>query len=302
MTSAVIKLVSNDTNLNTMKLTISLLLTGFLAAPAWSAEASDEVKAAAQKLADQANYSWTTKVETPPRERQGNEGGNNREGRQGGRGGGRGGFGGGGFTPPSGKTEKGGFTVLTFTGRSNTTEVVVKAGKVALKNGDEWSTSEELAEDGGDGGGFNPARMTARRAETTKLPSAEATELLGRVKGVKKDGDAFAGELTPEGLKEMYTFRGRGRGQGGQGGNNNAGGERRGPDVSGLKGTAKFWLKDGVLAKYETHVTGKMPGFPGRDGAPGGEIDATRTSTVEIKDIGSTKVVVPAEAKKKLKG
>ncbi len=86
-----------------------------------------------------------------------------------------GGFG----TPPSGKTEKSGFTVLTFTGRSNTTEVVVKAGKVALKNGDEWSTSEEMAEDtGGEGGGFNAARMTARRAETTKLPSAEATELL----------------------------------------------------------------------------------------------------------------------------
>jgi len=287
-----------------MKLTIALILAGFLAAPAWAAEASDEVKAAAQKLSEQASYSWTAKVETPPRERQGNEGGGNREGRQGGRGGGRGGFGGGAFTPPSGKTEKDGFTVLTYSRGTNTpTEVVVKAGKVALKNGDEWSTAEEMAEDtGGEGGGFNTARMTARRAETSKLPSAEATELLGRVKNVKKDGDAYSGELTPEGLKEMYTFRGRGgRGQGGQGGNNNSGGERRGPDVSGLKGTAKFWIKDGVLAKYETHVTGKMPGFPGRDGAPAREIDATRTTTVEIKDIGSTKVVVPAEAKKKLK-
>jgi hypothetical protein len=293
----------------TMKLTIALLLAGFLTAPAWAADAPDEVKAAAQKLADQANYSWSAKVETPRRERTGGDGpGARPEGRGEGRsgGGGRrgvGGFGGGGFgAPPSGKTEKNGFTVLTFTGRSNTTEVVVKGTKVALKSGDEWSTAEELADasDGGDAGGFNPARFTARRAEQTKLPPAEATELLGRAKNVKKDGEAYSGELTPEGLKEMFTFRGRGRGQGGQGGNN-AGGERRAPDVSGLKGTAKFWVKDGILAKYESHVEGKMPGFPGRDGAPAREMDVTRTTTVEIKDIGSTKVLVPAEAKKKLK-
>jgi hypothetical protein len=295
MELVVIKLVSNDTILNIMKLTIALILAGFLTAPAWAADATAEVKAAAQKLSEQANYSWTAKSESPRRERQGGDGGGNREGRgegrQGGRGGGRGGFGG--FTPPSGKTEKDGFTVLTYSRGTNTpTEVVVKAGKVALKNGDEWSTAEEMAEDtGGEGGGF--ARGLARRAEQAKLPAAEAVELLGRAKDVKKDGDAYAGELTQEGLKDMFTFRGRGRGQGGQGGN--ADGERRGPDVSGLKGTAKFWVKDGVLAKYENIVTGKMPGFQGR------EMDVTRTNTVEIKDIGSAKVTVPAEAKKKLK-
>jgi hypothetical protein len=280
-----------------MKLTIALILAGFLATPLWAADAADEVKAAAQKLANQANYSWTAKVESPQQERAGGEG-NRREGGRQGRG--RGGFGRGGFgAPPSGKTEKDGFTILTFTGRSNTTtEVVVKAGKVAMKSGDEWSTTEELADAGdGDGGGFNPARMTARRAEQAKLPPAEATELLGRATNLKKEGDVYSGELTPEGLKEMFTFRGRGRGQGG----NNADRERPAPNVSGLKGTAKFWVKDGVLAKYESHVAGKMP-FGGRDGGEAREFDATRTTTVEIKDIGSTKVVVPAEAKKKLKG
>jgi hypothetical protein len=281
-----------------MKLTIALILAGFLAAPLWAAEAADEVKAAAEKLSAQANYSWTAKVETPERERSGGDGGGNR--REGGRqGGGRGGFGRGGFgAPPSGKTEKDGFTVLTFIRGSNTTEAVVKAGKVAMKSGDEWSTTEELADagDGGDGG-FNPARMTARRAEQAKLPPAEATELLGRTTNLKKEGDVYSGELTPEGLKEIFTFRGRGRGQGG----NNADRERPAPNVSGLKGTAKFWVKDGVLAKYESHVAGKMP-FGGRDGGETREIDVTRTTTVEIKDIGSTKVVVPAEAKKKLKG
>jgi hypothetical protein len=289
-----------------MKLTIALLLTGFLAVPAWAADATAEVKAAAQKLSEQANYTWTSNVETPRRERAGGNAGGNREGRgegrQGGRGG-RGGFGGGFGGPPSGKTEKDGFTVLSYPRGTNApTEIIVKAGKVAMKSGDEWSTSEEMAEDtGGEGGGFNFTRMLARRAEQAKTPDAEAIELLGRATGLKKDGDAYVGELTPEGLKEMFTFRGRGRGQGGQGGNN-AGGERRAPDVSGLKGTAKFWVANGVLTKYQSHIEGKMPGFPGRDGAPGREIDATRTTTVEIKDIGSTKLMVPAEAKKKLKG
>jgi hypothetical protein len=283
-----------------------------LASPLWAANSSDEVKAAIQKLADQPNYSWTAKVESPQRQREGGGGqGGNREGREGRRGGGGGGFGRGGFAPPSGKTEKDGFTVLSFAGRSNnTTEVVVKGEKVALKDGDEWKTAEELADnEGGEENRFNIGRMTARRAQTTKLPAAEATEMLGRVSELKKEGDAYSGNLTADGIKQMYTFPGRNRGQGGQGGQGGTGeggqrregGERRQVDTSGLKGTGKFWVKDGVLAKYETHVLGKMPGFPGRDGTPGREIEVDRTTTVEIKDVGATKIAVAPEARKKLK-
>ena len=63
-------------------------------------------------------------------------------------------------------------------------------------------------------------------------------------------------------------------------------------DTSGLKGSAKFWVTDGVLSKYENSIEGEAPGFNGQ------EMDMTRTTTVEIKDIGTTKVEVPAEAKK----
>ena len=281
-----------------------------LASPAGAANSADEVKAAIQKLADQPNYSWTAKVESPQRQREGGGQGGNREGREGrrgGGGGGGGGFGRGGFTPPSGKTEKDGFTVLSFAGRSTTTEVVVKGEKVALKDGDEWKTAEELADnEGGEENRFNIGRMVGRRAQTTKLPVAEANDLLGRVNELKKEGDVYSGNLTADGIKQMYTFPGRNRGQGGQGGNQEGGqrregGERRQVDTSGLKGTGKFWVKDGMLAKYETHVVGKMPGFPGRDGAPGREIEVDRTTTTEIKEVGSTKVAVAAEAKKKLK-
>lgn len=283
-----------------MKPTLVLsLFVGAFALPAWSADSVEEVKSAAQKLASQPNYSWTAKIETPPREGDRAEGQGNREGR--GRGGRGGGFGG----TPSGKTEKDGFTVFVFTRGSNTTEAIVKGDKVALKDGDEWKTAEEMAEGDGSGeeGGFNRGQFMARRAQTAKVASADALELLGRVKSLKKEGDAYTGELTPEGIKQMFTFPRRGnRGQGqnqaqAEGGER----ERRGPDTSDVKGTAKFWVKDGVLAKYESHVTGKMPGFPGRDGAPGRETDVTRTTTVEIKDVGTTKVQVAPEARKKLK-
>jgi len=54
----------------------------------------------------------------------------------------------------------------------------------------------------------------------------------------------------------------------------------------------KFWAKEGVLSKYEFKLQGKMS-FNGND------TDVDRTTTVEIKDVGTTKVTVPEEAKKK---
>ena len=70
-------------------------------------------------------------------------------------------------------------------------------------------------------------------------------------------------------------------------------GGNEGPEVSGAKGSAKFWVKDGVLSKYQYQVKGSM-NFNGND------FDVDRTTTVEIKDVGTTKVAIPAEAQKKL--
>ena len=97
-------------------------------------------------------------------------------------------------------------------------------------------------------------------------------------KELKKDGDVYASDLTEDGAKAMMTFGGR------RGG---------GPTITNPSGSVKFWLKDGVLTKYEFKVKGTMS-FNGND------IDVDRDTTVEIKDVGSTKVTVPDEAKKKL--
>jgi hypothetical protein len=222
-----------------------------MATSAFAADAKDDVKAAAKKLGEAQNYSWTSTVK--------NEGGG---------GGGRGGG------PTEGKAEKGGFTYLKMTRGENTIEAVLKAdgqaNKGAVKTQDGWASLAEAAE--GEGMG----RFLARQMQTFKAPAAQAEELAGKVKDLKKDGDAYVGELTEDGAKELLTFR-------------------RGADApapKNPKGSAKFWVKDGALAKYEFNVQGTVT-FQDQDR------DINRTTTVEIKDVGSTKVEVPEEGKAK---
>ena len=104
---------------------------------------------------------------------------------------------------------------------------------------------------------------------------------------LKKDGDAYVGELTEKGAKALVSF-GRSRGRGADGSDTP---ER--PQPTGLKVTAKFWVKDGVLTKSESVVAGKIK-FGER------EFDLGRTTSVEIKDVGSTKIDVPDDIKAKL--
>ena len=244
-----------------MKTAFLLPLFTLAAAPLFAADPADEIKAAAKKLSDTPSYAWTAKNESPQGDR-----------------GGRGGFG-----PASGKVDNG-LTYISWQGQNAKTEAIKKGDKFVIKSGgDEWQTAAELEDGGGDN---NRARFTSRRVQNAKTPAQEVTELLGRVKNLKKDGDAYSAELTPEALKAIYSFGGRR-----PGGDSGSGG----PDVSGLKGTAKFWIKDGVLSKYQTHVQGKMA-----FGQDGREIDVDRTNTFEITDIGTAKISVPAEAKKKL--
>lgn len=86
-------------------------------------------------------------------------------------------------------------------------------------------------------------------------------------------------DLTEEGVKELLS-RGFRR----------PGGEA--PTPTDPKGSVKFWIKDGVVNKYEYKVQASMS-------VNGNDITIDRTTTVEIRDIGSTKVEVPEEAKKK---
>ena len=184
---------------------------------------------------------------------------------------GGGGFGGG---TSEGKTEKDGYLWLSMTMRDNTIEAVKKGEKGAIKTQDGWQSLSEATS--GDPG---PATFIARRVQNFKAPAAQVQDIVDKVKELKQDGDVYSGDLTEDGAKTQLMFGGRGGGNG--------------PEISGAKGSVKFWVKDGVLSKYEIKVKGTVS-FNGNDR------DVDRTTTVDIKDIGSTKIQVPEGAQKKL--
>ena len=175
--------------------------------------------------------------------------------------------------PTDGKTEKDGFTYVKMSFGGGSTELVKKGEKVAFTNRDgDWQTPADAEGEQG------PGRFMAGMARNFKAPAAQAVEIAEATKDLKKDGDMYNGDLTEEGAKNLMRFR--------RGGGN-------APEIKDAKGSAKFWLKDGVLSKVEYKVTGSM-NFNGND------IDVDRATTIEIKDVGSTKVEVPEGAKKKL--
>jgi hypothetical protein len=250
-----------------MKRTTLLLTTALFTSSLLAAAPKEEIQAAAKKLAD-SGYSWKTTTE-------------NAGGGAGGGGGARGRGGAGGVT--EGKADKNGVVLITMTAGQNTTEAVLKGDKGAVKTPDGWqSLAEVAAARRGDGGGNAGARRGGRGANfrNFKAPAAQAEDLLGKLKDLKSADGAYSGDLTEEGAKSMLT------GGGGRGGAN-------APEVSGAKGSVKFWIKDGVLSKYQTKVQGTIT-------ANGTDRQVDRTTTIEIKDVGTTKVEVPEDAKKKL--
>lgn len=228
----------------------SSILAIALTLSAWSVLAADsqsEVTAAAKKLAEQGNYSWKTTVKVP-------EGARFRAG------------------PTEGKTDKGLSHVISTFG-DNKSEMVVKGDKGAVLQEGEWKSTAEL--EGAEGMG----RFAAAMARSFQAPAAQAIEIAGWTKDLKKDGDMYTGTLSEDGVKNLLSFRRR------------AGGEL--PAVSGASGNAKFWVKDGVLSKYEYFVKGTVT-------RNNNEMQTERTTTVEIQDVGKTKVDAPEAATKKL--
>ncbi|HLP78775.1 MAG TPA: hypothetical protein VK327_17875 [Candidatus Paceibacterota bacterium] len=181
-----------------------------------------------------------------------------------------------GFTMVSeGKTAKG-ISWLSRTAQDMTIEAYLSGtNKGAIKTPEGWRTLAEAAED--DGGGFNPIMFTSRILQQFRSPATEAAELAGQTE-FKTDGDAVGGGLTEAAVKKLLTFRLPGRKE---------------PKISDDKGSAKFWVKDGRLAKYQFTVSGKLT-------VDDEERDVNHTVTVEFKDVGTTKVEVPDEVKKKL--
>jgi hypothetical protein len=238
---------------------ILICLAATVAGSLCAADLKEDVAAAAKKLTD-SGYSWRSTTAM---------GGDNANAR---------------FRPgpTDGKMAKDGTIHLSMARGDNTIDAFKQGDKGAIKTQDGWESLAEASQAAGQGGGGqgqNRGRFMGRMLQNYKAPAAEAAELAGKVKSLKKDGDVIVGELTEEGVKSMMMF---GRRPGG-----NA------PEPANPKGSVKFWIKDGALTKFEYNVKATMS-FNNQDR----EID--RTTTVEIKDVGTTKVEVPEEAKKKM--
>jgi len=172
--------------------------------------------------------------------------------------------------PTEGKTEKGVVTYVKMSFGDITTEIVMKGDKTAVTDPDgNWQSLTNMEKDANGIGSEGPTRFLVRMVRNFSLPTAQATNLLASVSELKKDGDVYSGDLTEAGAKAQFRFG----------------------TVTNPKGSAKFWLKDGLLAKFEYKVQGKVT-------FNGSEINLDRDTTVEIEDVGATKVNVPDGAKK----
>ena len=182
--------------------------------------------------------------------------------------------------PTDGKTEKDGYTHVTMSFNDNASEFVRKGTNAAVKTPDNgWQTVAEATQGGGGGGGFNPGMMVVRQSQNLKAPAVEAADLADSAGDLKVDGDKITGALTEDGAKAQLSFGGR------RGGTP--------PSVANPKGTVTFWVADGKLTKYSFHVTGTVS-------RGGNDMDMDRTTTVVISNVGTPKIEVPEDAKKKL--
>lgn len=211
----------------------------------------DDLKAAAKKLADQPNYSWTTTMEVPGSQ----------------------------YTPAPrvGKVNKDGVIMVSTEMQNNTIEAVIKGEKGAVKTDEGWKVASELEAPGGG----NRGGMFQRMLLTTKAPAVEVADLAKKVKELKKEDDILSGDLTEAGATELMTM-----------------GRRNRPNAvapKDAKGSVKVWIKDGMVQKYILKVEGKVA-----FGQDQQERNIERISTTEIKDVGTTKMEIPAEATKKV--
>ncbi len=175
--------------------------------------------------------------------------------------------------PTAGKLEKDGYTDVSTSMRDNTIEFISKGTAAAVNTPDNgW---QSLADVSGDQG---PGRFLAGLVRNFKAPATQVLTLASGAGTLTQEGDVISGDLTEAGAKAQLAFGGR-RGGGAA------------PEIANAKGSVKFWVTGGALTKYEFKVSGTVT-YNGNDRA----ID--RDTTVEISNVGSTKVTVPDEALK----
>jgi hypothetical protein len=272
------------------------------------ADPTDEAIVAAMKLSTVINYSWSTTISEKSRSLE-----------------------------IHGKTSADGYSLLTFTGyaagagastaRSGTgggvNTVFLGDSKYVVENNGNWVTPGSAASAGTDSASNaqsepNPAPASATRGKRSRggiggsaggansgsrrssagndpdstsattgrpklpagvnLPHEELAIIAANYTDMHSEGGVVTGKLTDWGADLLLSPPGW---------------TQSPPDNAG--GTFRLWLKDGAVTKYELKL--KADNGPGGVAVAGG---INQTITVELTDIGTTQVEVPAAAKLKL--
>jgi hypothetical protein len=127
--------------------------------------------------------------------------------------------------------------------------------------------------------GETPGEFMARLVRGVVPPATEVGRILKNGGKLKKAGELLSGDLTPGLASDLFA-------QGTERPNKS---KRREP--TGV-GTVKIWTKGGTVIKYELNLHGKVD-------LDGTETEVDRTRTVEITDVGTTPVPLPAFVRKK---
>jgi hypothetical protein len=174
-----------------------------------------------------------------------------------------------------GKAEKGGVMGLSFAVSGIPVDAFLKGGKGTARALQGWQTLDEIAQTSGS------AAAVVRFLRAYKSPLEESAKLAASVKELKEAEGVFTGDLKEDAARELLLV-----------GSRQKEGQEQ-PKTTDAKGSVKFWIKDGALCKYEISVQGKVT-------AGDRETAVNRTTTVEIKDAGATKLEVPEDAKTKM--
>ncbi|HXC99561.1 MAG TPA: hypothetical protein VN048_09480, partial [Verrucomicrobiae bacterium] len=161
-----------------MKTPTTFLIVLLAAGPLFAADTSttSQVGDAVAKLKSATNYSWTAVIKLPNSP----------------------------FVPGpvQGRTQKGGYSMVTQPFNDNTLEAVFKGDKAAVKSEDGWQSLDEAEGMTAMMGGF---------LTNSGTPADEAGKLLKNVQDLRAgDGGELSGDFTPEGATELLTFRPRG--------------------------------------------------------------------------------------------
>jgi len=141
------------------------------------------------------------------------------------------------------------------------------------------------------GGGFPPpvddrgeasGRTFSNVQKTLSRPHEEIAVIIAGGSDRKAEGELVSGRLSETSAKLLLVHEGQ---------------RDRVPLQAG--GTFRLWLRGGALVKYETRLEGALRVD---DAAGRREVRVNETSTTTLSEVGTARVEVPAEVRKRLGG